>query len=53
LRKGGFKFKRQGKGSHEIWHNPQTGKEVTVIVHGSKEVGKGLADKILKDAGLK
>lgn len=53
LRRGGFKFLRQAKGSHEIWHHPQTGVEIVVPNHGAKEVGKGLAEKILKDAGLK
>jgi mRNA interferase HicA len=53
LRKAGFRFLRQGKGSHEIWHNPKNGIEILVPNHGSKEVGKGLVQKIMKDAGLK
>eukprot|EP01035_Chromulina_nebulosa_P030929 gene30929-41163_t len=50
LRQGGFRFLRQGKGSHEIWWNPDTKKEIVITNHGAKEVGKGLAEKILKDA---
>jgi mRNA interferase HicA len=53
LKKGGFRFLRQGKGSHEIWYNPETGVELVVTNHGSKEVAKGLAEKILKQAGIK
>jgi predicted RNA binding protein YcfA (HicA-like mRNA interferase family) len=53
LKRAGFVLLRQGKGSHEIWHHPGTGKEIVVPNHGSKEVGKGLAQKILKDAGIK
>jgi predicted RNA binding protein YcfA (HicA-like mRNA interferase family) len=30
LRKAGFEFDRQAKGSHEIWHNPQTHRRTTI-----------------------
>jgi len=30
LREGGFEFKRQGRGDHEIWWNPRTQVRVTV-----------------------
>ena len=30
LRDGGYEFKRQGRGDHEIWWNPKTGIRVTV-----------------------
>jgi HicA-like toxin of HicAB toxin-antitoxin system len=30
LREAGFKFERHGKGSHEIWRNPATGKSITI-----------------------
>jgi predicted RNA binding protein YcfA (HicA-like mRNA interferase family) len=30
LRVHGFDLERRGKGSHEIWRNPITGKSVTV-----------------------
>lgn len=38
---------------HEIWLNPETGKEFQIPRHPSKEVAKGTAEAILKDAGLK
>ena len=41
LRAGGFEFKRQGRGDHEIWWNPRTGVRSKVT-----------ANEILKDAGL-
>jgi len=28
LREAGFEFLRHGKGSHDIWHNPMTLREV-------------------------
>ncbi len=49
LREAGFKFERHGKGSHDIWRNPATGKSVTV----PKTVpSRHFANKILKEAGL-
>jgi len=29
LKAAGYEFKRQGRGDHEIWWNPQTGVRVT------------------------
>ena len=43
---------RQGKGSHEIWFSPITGKEFVVPNHGSQEIGKGLEIKIKRTAGI-
>ena len=52
LIKGGCYLIRQGKGSHEIWFSPMTGKEFVVPNHGSQEVGRGLENKIKKAAGI-
>lgn len=49
----GFQELRSGKGSHRQFWNPATKKIVTVSVHTKKEVGAGLANRILKDAGIK
>lgn len=49
LKKAGCYKVREGKGSHEIWSSPITGKEFSVPNHGSKEVGKGLEKKIRKE----
>ncbi len=49
LKEGGYEFKRQGRGDHEIWWNPQTGVRVTV---DRKLKSKFTANGILKEAGL-
>ena len=40
-------------GSHKIFKDPKTGQVIPVPFHGAKEMGTGLARKILKQAGLK
>jgi predicted RNA binding protein YcfA (HicA-like mRNA interferase family) len=52
LRAAGFVEQRTGKGSHRRFVNPGTKQVITVSVHTKKEVGTGLAARILKDAGL-
>lgn len=51
LRKLGFVFYRQGKGSHEIWHHPD-GRWTTVPNHGSKTISKRTMKAILDDIGV-
>lgn len=46
----GWVLLRQGKGSHEIYE--KNGKQVTIPNHGSKELGKGLEQKLRKEMGL-
>lgn len=54
LTKAGWVLLRDAKGSHEIWHHPgKEGSEIVIANHKGKEVGTGLANKILKKAGLK
>ena len=48
LREAGCEPKRQAKGSHQIWWNPETGKQCAVPIHPSKEVGTGLVKKNYK-----
>jgi predicted RNA binding protein YcfA (HicA-like mRNA interferase family) len=49
----GFVEQRRGKGSHRVSSCiPDNGQVVTVSVHTTKEVGAGLARRILKEAGL-
>jgi predicted RNA binding protein YcfA (HicA-like mRNA interferase family) len=52
LRKAGFVFDRQAKGSHEIWLNPRTGKRTTVPNHPGKDVSRGTLAAILEHAGI-
>jgi predicted RNA binding protein YcfA (HicA-like mRNA interferase family) len=50
VKKSGWAFHRQGKGSHEIWI--KNGKTVSIPNHGSKEVPKGLEKSLKKEMGL-
>jgi predicted RNA binding protein YcfA (HicA-like mRNA interferase family) len=52
LKTAGFVEARTGKGSHRQFVHPRTGQVITVAVHTKKEVGTGLAARILKEAGL-
>ena len=52
LKAAGFIEARTGKGSHRRLINPKTGRIITIAVHTKKEVGPGLAARILKEAGL-
>lgn len=51
LRKAGFKFDRQAKGSHEIWLNLDNKKRVTIPNHPG-DMPEGTLNAILKHAGL-
>ena len=42
-------FHRAGKGDHEIWIDPASGRKITV---DGKVRNRALANQILKDAGL-
>ena len=52
LKAAGFVERRLGKGSHRQFVHPESGRVITVAVHTKKEVGTGLARRILKEAGL-
>ena len=52
LKENGFEEIRQQGSSHLILRNNTTGKQVTVPIH-NKDLGKGLEQAILKQAGLK
>jgi predicted RNA binding protein YcfA (HicA-like mRNA interferase family) len=49
LRRLGFDFHRQAAGSHEIWHNPTTGRFTTVPNHPG-DIPEGTLRAILKQA---
>lgn len=53
LKQHGFEELRTGKGSHRQFWNPVTRRVVTVAIHTKKDVGPGLLNRILKDAGIK
>ena len=48
---GWFVFRQSG--SHLIMKHQEKNGQIVVPYHGSSEVGNGLKNKILKDAGLK
>lgn len=50
IKKKGWVFLRQGKGSHEIYE--KDGQQESVPNHGSKEMGKGLEKTLRKRMGL-
>ena len=52
LKKAGFAFDRQAKGSHEIWYNPATKRRTTVPNHPGVDIRKGTLKAILKEAGI-
>lgn len=47
----GFQYDRTGKGSHEVWRNPQTKRRTTVPNH-SGDIGEGLLRAILRQADV-
>lgn len=52
-KKGFHKLPKRGKGDHEVWYNPSTGRQVTVDSPNKKVPGKGLFKAMLKQAGIK
>ncbi len=52
LRRAGFVFDRQAKGSHEIWWNPTTRARTTVPNH-PRDLPEGTVRAIVRQAGLK
>jgi predicted RNA binding protein YcfA (HicA-like mRNA interferase family) len=52
LKAAGFVEQRRGKGRHRQFVHAESGRVITVAVHTKKEVGTGLARRILKEAGL-
>ena len=51
LRRAGFAFDRQRRGSHQIWRNPTTRARTTVPRHPGDLPGRTVA-AIIRDAGL-
>ena len=51
LRRAGFVFDRQAKGSHEIWRNPGSRARTTVPNHPG-DLPEGTVRAIVRQAGL-
>ncbi len=52
LRRLGCYFTRFGAGSHEIWRNPVTGKQVPIPYHRTKDIGPDLQARVLKELDI-
>ncbi len=52
LKKLGFSFDRHAAGSHEIWHNAQSGKYTTIPNHPG-DMPEGTLRAILRQAAVK
>jgi len=52
LKKIGFTFLRQAKGSHEFWQHPNT-KQIVLIARHKKDFPTGTISKIAKELGFK
>ena len=52
VKKQGCRLDSHG-GEHDVWVNKKTGKKSRIPRHDAHEIGKGLAQQILKDLGLK
>ena len=48
----GFRFYRQGKGSHELWVRDMDGRVVPVPHHQGKNIRKGTVRAIIREAGV-
>jgi predicted RNA binding protein YcfA (HicA-like mRNA interferase family) len=53
IEKRGWRFEREGKGSHKIYKHPGFKDPISVPFHGKEDLGKGLLNKLKKQAGLK
>lgn len=52
MRKMGFRFYRQGKGSHELWVRDKDKRVVPVPVHKGKDIKKGTLRAIIKEMDI-
>ena len=52
LRALGFVFDRPAAGSHEIWVDPATDRQVTVPHHAAKDMPEGTLRAILRTGGI-
>lgn len=52
LKKFGFRFYRQSKGSHELWVRDNDGKVIPVPHHRGKSIRKGTVKAIINEIGV-
>ncbi|MCY4577738.1 MAG: type II toxin-antitoxin system HicA family toxin [Chloroflexi bacterium] len=51
LRRAGFVFDRQARGSHEIWRHPETRRRAVVPFHPG-DLPEGLVRSIIRQGGI-
>ena len=51
LLRAGFRYVYT-KGSHYYYRHPISGRTTTIPSHGGQDIGRGLLNKIIKQAGL-
>ena len=51
LRRAGFVFDREAKGSHEIWRNPET-RARTIVPHHPSDLPEDIVRKIVRQAKM-
>lgn len=52
LDKLGFRFYRQGRGSHELWVRDSDGRVVPVPHHRGKSIRRGTVRAIIRETGV-
>jgi predicted RNA binding protein YcfA (HicA-like mRNA interferase family) len=52
LRRLGFRFYRQGKGSHELWVRDEDGRVVPVPHRRGRPIRKGMVRAIIREVGV-
>ena len=52
MKKAGWQFDRNGKGSHKIWRHPERQYQIPIPDHGSKKIKPNLVRAIIKQAGI-
>lgn len=53
MKLAGWRFYRNGNGSHKIWIHPERPNQIPIPDHGSKEIKPKLVKGIMKQAGIK
>lgn len=48
----GCELDRQGKGSHQIWVNPQTHQKAVISDYGGKDIPPGTIRAIIRQLGI-
>jgi len=52
MKQAGWRFYRNGKGSHKIWIHPDLNVQIPVPDHGNREIDPGLLRGIRKQTGI-